>query len=93
MTLHPTVAAVTARITERSRPTRQVYLAQVDAAANRVAAALLAGGLEPGQVVGVMLERSLELIISIIGVFRAGGACGVGAARASRRGHADAGAF
>ena len=35
MTLHPTVAAVTARITERSRPTRQAYLQQVDAAAGR----------------------------------------------------------
>ena len=35
MTLHPTVAAVTARITERSRPTRQAYLAQVDAAAHK----------------------------------------------------------
>jgi phosphogluconate dehydratase len=35
MTLHPTVAAVTARITERSRPTRQVYLQQLDAAANQ----------------------------------------------------------
>ncbi len=35
MTLHPTVAAVTARITERSRPTRQAYLQQVDAAASQ----------------------------------------------------------
>ncbi len=35
MTLHPTLAAVTARITERSRPTRQAYLQQVDAAAQR----------------------------------------------------------
>ncbi|WP_300711701.1 phosphogluconate dehydratase [Limnohabitans sp.] len=35
MTLHPTLAAITARITERSRPTRQAYLQQVDAAAQR----------------------------------------------------------
>jgi len=35
MTLHPILAAVTARITERSRPTRQAYLAQVDAAASK----------------------------------------------------------
>jgi phosphogluconate dehydratase len=35
MSLHPTVAAVTARITERSRPTRQVYLQQLHAAANQ----------------------------------------------------------
>jgi phosphogluconate dehydratase len=35
MTLHPILAAVTARITERSRPTRQAYLQQVDAAASK----------------------------------------------------------
>ena len=35
MTLHPTVAAVTARITERSRSTRLAYLQQLDAAANQ----------------------------------------------------------
>jgi phosphogluconate dehydratase len=35
MTLHPTLVAVTARITERSRPTRQAYLQQVDAAAKQ----------------------------------------------------------
>ncbi|MDI9234859.1 phosphogluconate dehydratase [Limnohabitans lacus] len=35
MTLHPTLVAVTARIIERSRPTRQAYLAQVDAAASQ----------------------------------------------------------
>jgi phosphogluconate dehydratase len=35
MRLQPTVAAVTARITQRSRPTRQAYLQQVDAAAQR----------------------------------------------------------
>jgi phosphogluconate dehydratase len=35
MTLHPILAAVTARITDRSRPSRQVYLAQVNAAADQ----------------------------------------------------------
>ncbi len=35
MTLHPTLLAVTARITERSRPSRQAYLKQVDAAAQK----------------------------------------------------------
>ncbi|MGV0984330.1 MAG: phosphogluconate dehydratase [Limnohabitans sp.] len=39
MTLHPTLAAVTARIIERSHPTRQAYLQQVDAAAQREAGA------------------------------------------------------
>ena len=35
MPLHPTLAAVTARITDRSRTTRQAYLAQVQAYASR----------------------------------------------------------
>ena len=35
MTLHPTLAAVTARIAQRSQATRQAYLAQVDAYAAR----------------------------------------------------------
>ena len=35
MTLHPAVAAVTARITERSRLTRQAYLQQLDAASQQ----------------------------------------------------------
>ena len=35
MALHPTVAAVTARITERSLATRQAYLQQLGAAANQ----------------------------------------------------------
>ena len=39
MTLHPILAAVTARITERSRPTRQAYLEQVNAYASRPAGA------------------------------------------------------
>ncbi len=35
MTLHPTLAAVTARIAQRSRPTREAYLQQVEAYASR----------------------------------------------------------
>jgi phosphogluconate dehydratase len=35
MNLNPILVAVTARITERSRPTRQAYLQQVDAAAHK----------------------------------------------------------
>ena len=35
MTLHPTLLAVTERIAQRSRPTRQAYLKQVDSAAQR----------------------------------------------------------
>ena len=35
MAIHPTVAAITARIIERSRPTRSAYVAQLHAAAGR----------------------------------------------------------
>jgi len=35
MTLHPTVSSITARIIERSRPTRSAYLQQLQAAATR----------------------------------------------------------
>ena len=35
MAVHPTVSAITARITERSRPTRSAYVAQLRAAAGR----------------------------------------------------------
>ncbi len=35
MTLHPTVASITARIVDRSRPTRSAYLQHLQAAANR----------------------------------------------------------
>jgi phosphogluconate dehydratase len=35
MTLHPTLVVVTARILERSRPTRKAYLQQVEAAINQ----------------------------------------------------------
>ncbi|WP_412058083.1 phosphogluconate dehydratase [Bartonella sp. DGB2] len=36
MTIHPTIAAVTARIIERSKPSRDVYLTRVEKAASRV---------------------------------------------------------
>jgi phosphogluconate dehydratase len=35
MAIHPTVSAITARIAERSRPTRSAYVAQLHVAANR----------------------------------------------------------
>ena len=81
--VHDVVAAVAARQPERPALVfegRTLSYATLDAEASRVAAALLARGIEPGAVVGVMLERSLELLVAMLGVFRAGGrpatACG-----------------
>ncbi|WP_394617107.1 AMP-binding protein [Lentzea sp. JNUCC 0626] len=54
------------------RGTRWTY-ARLDAAADRVAGALLAAGLQPEGVVAVISHRSLDWLASILGVFKAGG--------------------
>jgi amino acid adenylation domain-containing protein len=48
--------------------------AELDGGAERIAAGLLATGMPPGARVGVMLERSPELIATVLGVLRAGAA-------------------
>jgi amino acid adenylation domain-containing protein len=48
--------------------------AELDAAADRIAAGLLAGGMPAGARVGVMLDRSPELIATVLGVLKAGAA-------------------
>ena len=47
---------------------------QLDERANQVARFLEANGVVEGQPVGVMLERSLELMVAMMGVLKAGGA-------------------
>ncbi|MEQ7052119.1 non-ribosomal peptide synthase/polyketide synthase [Paenibacillaceae sp. P-4] len=42
--------------------------------ANRLARTLRAAGVEPDQIVGIMAERSLELMVGIMGILKAGGA-------------------
>ncbi|OBF26996.1 hypothetical protein A5724_02755 [Mycobacterium sp. ACS1612] len=48
--------------------------AELDGAADRIAAGLLADGMPGGARVGVMLDRSPELIAAVLGVLRAGAA-------------------
>lgn len=48
--------------------------ATLDAAANRLARRLIAHDVGPGTLVGIHLERSLELIVAILAVVKAGGA-------------------
>ena len=47
---------------------------QLDERANQLARFLEANGVRPEQPVGVMLERSLELMVAMMGVLKAGGA-------------------
>ncbi|MGW1052854.1 amino acid adenylation domain-containing protein [Streptomyces sp. NPDC002521] len=47
--------------------------ADLDAAADRVAAALLAAGLRPEGVVAVISQRTLDWLAAILGIFKAGG--------------------
>ncbi len=42
--------------------------------ANNLSAKLIAGGVAPGEIVGICLERSLEMIVGIMAILKAGGA-------------------
>src|SRR5690349_2174846 len=47
---------------------------QLNERANQVAHLLRANGLRPGEIVGIMVERSFAMIIGIFGILKAGGA-------------------
>ena len=51
-----------------------VTYAELNARANRLAHALRRRGVAPGMAVGVLLERSPELLVGLLGVLKAGGA-------------------
>lgn len=53
---------------------RQLTYAELHCQAFRVAAALSAAGVGPGALVGVCLERSLEMIVGVLGVLHSGAA-------------------
>ena len=48
---------------------------QVNAAAEALAGSLADAGVGPGTAVGILLDRSFELVVSILGVLKAGGGC------------------
>ena len=52
----------------------QLTYAELDARAERLAACLRRSGVCPGTVVGLAAERSLEMIVGLVGIIKAGGA-------------------
>ncbi|WP_339925754.1 amino acid adenylation domain-containing protein [uncultured Cyclobacterium sp.] len=53
---------------------RQVSYKDLNGKANQLAGHLLRKGLKKGQIVGIVLDRSPEFLISILGILKAGGA-------------------
>jgi natural product biosynthesis luciferase-like monooxygenase protein len=52
----------------------RVTYRELNARANRVAAALRAKGVGPESLVGICVERSLEMLVALLGILKAGGA-------------------
>ena len=53
---------------------RSLTFRELDERANRVARELLALGVRPGVLVGVFVERSIEMVCGLLGILKAGGA-------------------
>jgi len=53
---------------------QQLSYRELDGRANRLAHHLCAQGVGPGDLVGICLERSLEMIVALVGVLKAGAA-------------------
>ena len=54
----------------------QLTYLQLNQRANRIAHHLKTLGVEPEVLVGICVERSLEMVVGLLGIFKAGGACG-----------------
>lgn len=53
---------------------QQLTYQELDARANRVARHLLKLGVQPDDLVGIYIERSLEMVVGLLGILKAGGA-------------------
>ena len=47
---------------------------ELDERANRVAHHLIAGGVAPGSLVGLCVERSADMVVALLGIVKAGAA-------------------
>jgi amino acid adenylation domain-containing protein len=52
----------------------RVTYAELDGRANRLAHRLLEAGVRPGKLVGLCAERSVDLVVALLGILKAGGA-------------------
>jgi amino acid adenylation domain-containing protein len=78
---NPTIAALIAEQTARTPDAvavlfdgRELRYRELDRRANMVAHALRAQGVGPGKLVGLYVDRSLEMLIGLLGILKAGGA-------------------
>ncbi|HEY2491658.1 MAG TPA: amino acid adenylation domain-containing protein [Paenibacillus sp.] len=53
---------------------QQITYKELNEQANRLSVALRAKGVKPGQITAIMLEHSVEMIVSVLAVLKAGGA-------------------
>jgi iturin family lipopeptide synthetase C len=68
--------------THPTHPTQMIHMSymthmtykELNEKANQLAHLLIENGIQPGSIVGIMAERSIEMIIGILGILKAGGA-------------------
>jgi amino acid adenylation domain-containing protein len=53
---------------------QEINYAELNRRANRLAHYLRAGGIAPGSIVGLCVERSVEMVVAILGILKAGAA-------------------
>ncbi len=53
---------------------RRINYSQLDESANKLANHLIAGGIKPGDRVGILIESSIDYVISFFAILKAGGA-------------------
>lgn len=66
--------AIALEFVDASGEVHQMCYSELDALANRVAAALVARGVVPDMVVALCVERSFDMVIALMGVLKAGAA-------------------